>query len=289
MTHKATYRSPELESLVTSNSGYIIYGLTDPRSGDVRYVGKSSCGLKRPRQHDSDKVLKRETNRHKANWIHQLGAQGFRYGIKVLDAVVDAGMLPELERYWIAYGRSNNWPLTNLTDGGEGLSNPSEETRARIGRHSAARMATKKYQELAIGARRGKPLPPAWRASLSAAGMGRRLSPESREQGAAKQRGQKRGPLNLTAEAREAVGRPHRGVPKSQEQRQKMSLANLAAREKMAIKYWHGEREQSLQAWERELGMSRGLIGVRMKRLGWSFEKALTTPVSPHHNKSKGA
>lgn len=286
MIHTASFRSPDLVSLVTSNSGYIIYGLTDPRSGLIRYIGKSSCGLKRPRHHGADRVLRLDTNKHKVNWIRQLMSLGLNYGVLVLDAVLDSTALSGLERHWVAHGRSNNWPLTNLTDGGEGLFNPSPETRAKIGRHSAARMATKKYQELAISARRGKPLSPEWRAKLSAAGMGQRRSPEARERGAAKQRGQKRGPPRLTEKSRAALGKPHRGVPKSPEQRQKISQAGMVTRENNAIKYQHDGRERSIAAWEREFGLIRGLIRIRMSRLGWSFEKALTTPVSPRRNKA---
>src|SRR5678815_3233021 len=95
---------------------HIIYGLIDPRTMLIRYVGKSSSGMRRP--HDHRRTWGRAKNTHSARWVAELQRDGFDFGIVVLDASAP-DRLAEHERWWIAYGRALGWPLTNLTDGGE--------------------------------------------------------------------------------------------------------------------------------------------------------------------------
>jgi len=125
-------------------SKYLIYGLVDPRTLMVRYVGKSANGMKRPKMH------KRESghNQHKDRWIAQMRAEGLDFEIVMLQES-SAETLSSDERWWIAYGRAIAWPLTNLTDGGEGGvtfagRKHSVEARAKM---SAARLGTKLSDE----------------------------------------------------------------------------------------------------------------------------------------------
>ena len=61
-------------------------------------------------------------------------AAGFDYEIAVLETYEDPIQLLAAERWWVLYGRLSDWPLTNLTDGGEGTTGRvhSEETKAKI-------------------------------------------------------------------------------------------------------------------------------------------------------------
>lgn len=63
-------------------SQFLIYGLLDPRTGLLRYIGKSTCGLRRPRMHRS--VPKKE-GKHKTNWLLQLQREGLEPEIVVLE------------------------------------------------------------------------------------------------------------------------------------------------------------------------------------------------------------
>lgn len=171
-----------------------IYGLVDPETHAVRYIGKSSVGLKRPRTHGNPSVLAK-TKSYKANWIRSLQSRGLQYVILILECVNSPHELDDAERRWIAQGHCDRWPLTNLTAGGDGLANPSQETRAKIGEHSRKRMADPRYIELAIGNRRGKPLPEEWRAKIADAMRGRKMLPESIAKTAAAHRGQPHGPM----------------------------------------------------------------------------------------------
>lgn len=133
---------------------YLVYGLIDPRTRLIRYVGKSSSGLTRPRMHSQPRSLKPKS--HKNAWLRGLFASGGTYEIVILETLEDpkalgslcwwrAGDAPEnnaalndAECWWIAYGRALGWPLTNLTDGGDGVNGykHSKEARTVIGRHS---------------------------------------------------------------------------------------------------------------------------------------------------------
>lgn len=98
-----------------SNCRNIVYGLVDPRTSLVRYVGRSSNGMQRPKHHRHQ--LRKD---YRSNWIRELKQHGLSYGIAVLEEYTSPDALGEAERWWIAYGRMSGWPLTNLTDGGDG-------------------------------------------------------------------------------------------------------------------------------------------------------------------------
>lgn len=119
---------------------YIIYGLVDPDTRLIRYVGKSSSGLRRPRQHLS-KQNKAKT--HCANWVRYLTKLGKRPDVVVLQlSSYDA--LNSDEKWWILYGRLSRWALTNLTEGGE-VSNGykhSVDTKQVLSALTKARLST---------------------------------------------------------------------------------------------------------------------------------------------------
>ena len=106
------------DQLAASTPRFIIYALIDPRTGAVRYVGKSSSGLERPRDHA--RCARGDTSTHCARWIRQLQAFGLTYEIVVLEVASAAAPLGDRERWWIAFARAWGCSLTNLTDGGDG-------------------------------------------------------------------------------------------------------------------------------------------------------------------------
>jgi group I intron endonuclease len=92
-----------------------IYGLVDPRTGQLRYVGQTSCGMRRPQQHAKPWSLKAAPHTHKSRWINSLVCDGLMYEIVILEVTEK---LNEAERFWLAYLRSHH-NLTNATVGGE--------------------------------------------------------------------------------------------------------------------------------------------------------------------------
>lgn len=106
-----------------------VYGLVDPATRLVFYVGQTIRGLSRPNMH------------RQKGWVFE---------IAILEAVDDPVMpsaslcpwlptgrnpslLNEIERYWVALGRALGWPLLNKTDGGDGMRvRGSPSTRAKM-------------------------------------------------------------------------------------------------------------------------------------------------------------
>lgn len=167
---------------LTMLSRYLIYGLTDPQSGMVRYVGRSSSRMERPKSHSLPSHI--EEDSHCARWLRKLRDEGLACGVVVLEELPSAAELSHREVWWIAFARGWGLMLTNLTDGGEGNSGwvPSEQTRMR--RSTALKGITRT---------------PEWRAKIASALRGKPLSPERR----AAMRG--RGGWHHTSEARDKI------------------------------------------------------------------------------------
>lgn len=95
----------------------VIYALVDPRTGLVRYVGKTRGTLpKRLCAHLRDKQRS-----HKTSWLSQLKAIGLVPDIFELE-LVPITQWQEAERFWISNLRALGCPLTNLKFGGDGAS-----------------------------------------------------------------------------------------------------------------------------------------------------------------------
>lgn len=110
---------------------FLIYGLVDPETDQIRYIGKSSNGLERPKSHFEPANTRKK--RHIYNWIRGLAQRGLKPEILVLEEFEDASMLYEVEHWFISYFRFIGCNLTNLSDGGPGCSGPkSETTKAKI-------------------------------------------------------------------------------------------------------------------------------------------------------------
>ena len=108
-----------------------VYALTDPRTHEVRYIGKT---VQKP-EHRLTLHLARAQRGYRAHvysWIRELLRLGMSPGLRILDGIPGNGS--DEEREWIAYGRMQGWRLTNHTDGGEGSAGlkASEETKAKM-------------------------------------------------------------------------------------------------------------------------------------------------------------
>ena len=114
---------------------FFIYALRDPRTGEPRYLGQSSAGLKRPKSHQLLSSVKSHS-RHLHNWISQLKQLGIDYEIIIVERFFSAKPLDRAETYWIATLRSQGYHLLNVSDGGgaSGLSGKhlSDEHKAAL-------------------------------------------------------------------------------------------------------------------------------------------------------------
>lgn len=125
-----------------------LYVLIDPRTLEIRYVGKTTVSLvNRLRGHMREAQT---SDSHKSRWIRTLNGE---LPLIVPYGVCDAQNVNELERQAIAVLRKAGYDLTNSTDGGEGgwsdaaraaiKRGPlSDETKAKIGKANRGRKHT---------------------------------------------------------------------------------------------------------------------------------------------------
>src|SRR5205814_2045248 len=111
-------KNQEVKGKTKLLSKYLIYGLQDPISNEIRYVGKSCKWLLRPREHFYLSQLKNKS--YKNSWIKHLIAKGLKPKIKVIEEVKNEQILNKREIYWIAYYKKIVKKFTNTTPGGTG-------------------------------------------------------------------------------------------------------------------------------------------------------------------------
>lgn len=159
----------------------LVYGLVDPRTTMVRYIGKSESGLARPRQHAYPSNRRKAL--HSARWIDALVRVGLTYTITVLETCTDRVSLCSAEIWWIAFGRACGWPLTNITSGGEGgrVSPLSARGIAAIRDAHTGRIKSESELEKIRAAATGVIPNDVTRAKMSASHKNRKHTDESRE------------------------------------------------------------------------------------------------------------
>lgn len=120
----------------------IIYGLVDPDTFEIRYVGKSTYGIARAKMHGQPAQLRKNVNLHKCNWIRKLHKYNKDYIILILHTDANADCLGSIETDIIKDCRQAGHRLLNQTDGGEGTCGRivSDQTRNKI---SATKLGVK--------------------------------------------------------------------------------------------------------------------------------------------------
>lgn len=150
-----------------------IYGLVDPRTQLIRYIGKSIRPLQRLANHlnDSGKC-------HRTHWLNELKKLGLKPEIVYLERIEGGWPWQESEKFWIAYGRKHGWPLTNNTDGGDGVSGLHEDAKAKMREHGwwRGRKHTEETKRKIAEKSRGRMASPERRAKMSKLMRGRQIT-----------------------------------------------------------------------------------------------------------------
>jgi predicted GIY-YIG superfamily endonuclease len=163
--------------------------------GSVFYVGKGT--EKRAR-------LLKGRNQHHANIVRKYGVENIIVGWVECESEEQAF---GLEKHLIATCKEIGIKLCNQTDGGEGMSNPSEETRAKLS-----------------DARKGKIVGVETRAKISVASKGKIISAETRIKMSDARKGKILGAETRAKLSAASKGRKH--PPRSDECRAKLSAAS---------------------------------------------------------------
>lgn len=105
-----------------------IYALCEPGTRTVRYIGKANRPERRFVEHLRASVKKKT---HLGHWLSGVSNRGEKPVLVVLREVPFERWAEAEERY-IRIARGCGMKLVNATDGGDGLANPTPETRAKM-------------------------------------------------------------------------------------------------------------------------------------------------------------
>ena len=194
---------------------WAIYALSDPQSGEVRYVGWTINLRQRLRDHLKPSRI--AGTQHRDKWIASLISRGLTPAVAILEEDVGGGWA-EAERRWIAHYRAASPNMTNHTDGGEGALGRahSKEARQRMSEKRKGRKPSPKAIEATKALHSGVPLAFEHRAKISAALSGRRMTAEHKAAISAARVGMKiseegRAKLRVAARARQPIMISERG------------------------------------------------------------------------------
>jgi hypothetical protein len=152
----------------------VIYLLRDPRSREVRYIGKTTQSPARRVGGHLDEA--RNYQHHRAKWLRSVVRDGFRPEFYALLSVPEHIDVNVLERFFIASGESLGFRLVNGTAGGDGAPLTGE---ARLKQSAACKKAGSdpRLRAKRSQAARLRWADPAFKAKLSA----RMAEPATRE------------------------------------------------------------------------------------------------------------
>jgi len=158
---------------MTTKNHFAVYEHIRPDTGQVFYVGKGAP--------DRLRSVTRRHNKYHSRIYNKMK----RLGLTVEQHVI-ATNLPEesahiFEKMRIMMWRAMGAPLVNMTEGGEGLSNPSEETRARIGAASKVRQNKPESKDAVSAVHKGKKVSKETKAKISAKATAQFADPTARK------------------------------------------------------------------------------------------------------------
>ncbi len=234
-----------------------IYCLADPRTDEIRYVGKANDPAARlaSHVHECSRVpLNQRTHRH--HWLYQLKSAGLRPKLELLE-IVDSASWEAAERAWIRSFRELDIQLVNATDGGGGHSGliPSAETCQKRSESLKRAYAEGRRQSTVAGRFKGRThtdesrrkmsegvrrvyQDPDFRARVSKGRKGRKTSAVTREKQRIASTGKHHTPeacekirqsrlgKKASVETRKRLSDAHRGQVITAETRKKISEAN---------------------------------------------------------------
>lgn len=202
---------------------HLIYALIDPTTNELRYVGRSSSWLFRPRRHWGDPEELSYTT-YCANWIKSLLQRDLVPEIEVLEQFEPSeninDIMNDAEIFWIAYFKSIGARLTNIDPGGKIRATTKETISKRVAK-TIGRKLSEEHKKKIGQSQIGKKISSEMREKLIKSNTGRVVSEETREKLRQANLGKKH-----TQETKDKVSVKGKGRIVSDKTRQNMSLAN---------------------------------------------------------------
>jgi hypothetical protein len=145
---------------------YYVYEHWRPDTNTCFYVGKG----KNKRAWD----MKNMRNRHHMAIVSKLTSMGLSVDVRIIVSNLSDETALSVEKDKIAfYGVEN---LANMTEGGEGMSNPTDKTRKKISESQKKRFSRPEEREILSAQAKGRIISEKTRKKLSAAAKGRKIS-----------------------------------------------------------------------------------------------------------------
>lgn len=107
----------------------LIYAMIDTATKATIYIGKAVDLKERWRLHQRALAIGEHGNWRLQKWYDEVGRDPARLDIQIIE-LCSGETINHRERFWINHGRTTDWPLLNISDGGEGL-NRSHEPSVR--------------------------------------------------------------------------------------------------------------------------------------------------------------
>lgn len=119
---------------------YCCYTLIDTKDFDIFYVGKSSLDRLNDRKSEHIYSSKNKKN-YRSNKIRKLLKEGFNFHIIPIKFYLTEEESYQDETNMINLYKNMGYKLCNTTEGGEGLRNPSVETRKKLAKAASKRFS----------------------------------------------------------------------------------------------------------------------------------------------------
>lgn len=156
--------------------GFYVYALTDPLTGETRYVGQT----RRPLHKRYQGHLTEPNDTYKCRWLKQLLKLGLKPGITQLFECFDHKTLDDAEIYFIQFFKDRGHRLTNHTTGGNSaVAICDAATRAKISAKRVGIPKSAEHREKLRLANLGKKLSDTTKAKIAKAQLGKAKKPEA--------------------------------------------------------------------------------------------------------------
>lgn len=156
-----------------------IYTLTDPRTHEVKYIGKGMPWISRSRIHLTPRPRRVYSHLPVYRWINKLIRLGLEPHIGCVQefTTISKEDLCEAEIHWIKHFTDLGCKLLNCTAGGGGMLNPTPEWRKKRSEDAHKLKHTDTTKEKIAASKRGIPRSQSLKDKVSATLTGRKTGP----------------------------------------------------------------------------------------------------------------